>query len=206
MNIALGATGSKHLTETDGTDISVGWVGTCGSGGGAGRPYIRQCTVTKRCWQICEDCAHSFETDPSSSLDLENRWRRPVSYRSIEFLAIIIDILIILSAGVLADAIYRLATTEFSSTSTDYAAAAAVIAASLLKCRGLYKPMVKVNRGLAISIIQLFFGSLEGFLVAINANTGKVKWQTRVAKSSDGFSLTGEAKLAMVVEAPPLRR
>jgi hypothetical protein len=27
MNIAVGITGSKHLAETDGTDISVGWVG-----------------------------------------------------------------------------------------------------------------------------------------------------------------------------------
>jgi hypothetical protein len=27
MNIAVGITGSKHLAETDSTDISVGWVG-----------------------------------------------------------------------------------------------------------------------------------------------------------------------------------
>jgi alcohol dehydrogenase (cytochrome c) len=49
----------------------------------------------------------------------------------------------------------------------------------------------KVNRGLAILDNSLFFGSLDGYLVAINANTGKVNWQTRVAKSSEGFSLTG---------------
>jgi alcohol dehydrogenase (cytochrome c) len=49
----------------------------------------------------------------------------------------------------------------------------------------------KVNRGLAILESLLFFGSLDGYLVAIDANTGKVNWQTRVAKSSDGFSLTG---------------
>jgi alcohol dehydrogenase (cytochrome c) len=49
----------------------------------------------------------------------------------------------------------------------------------------------KVNRGLAILGNSLFFGSLDGYLVAINANTGKVNWQTRVAKSSEGFSLTG---------------
>ena len=49
----------------------------------------------------------------------------------------------------------------------------------------------KVNRGLAILDSSLFLGSLDGFLLAINANTGQVKWQTRVAKSSDGFSLTG---------------
>jgi alcohol dehydrogenase (cytochrome c) len=49
----------------------------------------------------------------------------------------------------------------------------------------------RVNRGLAILDNSLFFGSVDGYLTAINANTGKVKWQTRVAKSSDGYSLTG---------------
>ena len=48
-----------------------------------------------------------------------------------------------------------------------------------------------MNRGLAILDNSLFFGSLDGYLIAINANTGKVNWQTQVAKSSDGFSLTG---------------
>jgi alcohol dehydrogenase (cytochrome c) len=48
-----------------------------------------------------------------------------------------------------------------------------------------------VNRGLAILDNSLFLGALDGYLVAINANTGKVKWQTRVARSSDGFSITG---------------
>jgi alcohol dehydrogenase (cytochrome c) len=49
----------------------------------------------------------------------------------------------------------------------------------------------RVNRGLAILDNSLFFGSLDGYLIAINANTGKVKWQTQVARSSDGYSLTG---------------
>jgi hypothetical protein len=82
---------------------------------------------------------------PDSSLNFENRWRWPVSYRSIEVLAVIIDIVIILSAGMLADAVYRLTTAELSSEITTYAAAAAVVAAlftSLLKGRGLYKPTV----------------------------------------------------------------
>ena len=49
----------------------------------------------------------------------------------------------------------------------------------------------RVNRGLAILDNSLFFGSLDGYLIAIDANTGKVKWQTQVARSSDGYSLTG---------------
>ena len=49
----------------------------------------------------------------------------------------------------------------------------------------------KVNRGLAILDNSLFFGSLDGYLVAINATTGKVNWLTQVAKPSEGYSLTG---------------
>ena len=48
-----------------------------------------------------------------------------------------------------------------------------------------------VNRGLAILGDTLFFGSFDGYLVAINAHNGKVIWQTQVAKSSDGYSMTG---------------
>ena len=48
-----------------------------------------------------------------------------------------------------------------------------------------------VNRGLAVQGSTLFFGSLDGYLVAINANDGKVIWQTSVANPSDGYSITG---------------
>lgn len=47
------------------------------------------------------------------------------------------------------------------------------------------------NRGLAVYGSTLFFGSLDGYLIALNANDGKVIWQTLVASPSDGFSLTG---------------
>jgi alcohol dehydrogenase (cytochrome c) len=47
------------------------------------------------------------------------------------------------------------------------------------------------NRGLAVWGNVLFFGSLDGFLVAINATNGSVIWQTAVAKPSDGFTMTG---------------
>jgi len=48
-----------------------------------------------------------------------------------------------------------------------------------------------VNRGLAISGSTIFLGSLEGYLVAINANDGKVVWQTQVSNPSDGYTITG---------------
>lgn len=48
-----------------------------------------------------------------------------------------------------------------------------------------------VNRGLAILGDTLFFGSFDGYLIALNAHDGKVIWQTEVAKSSDGYSMTG---------------
>jgi alcohol dehydrogenase (cytochrome c) len=47
------------------------------------------------------------------------------------------------------------------------------------------------NRGLAILENSVFFASLDGYLIAINADTGNVKWQTRVVSPSEGFSLSG---------------
>jgi alcohol dehydrogenase (cytochrome c) len=49
----------------------------------------------------------------------------------------------------------------------------------------------RVNRGLAIHDNTLFLGSLDGYLVAINANDGKVVWQTQVVDSSAGYTITG---------------
>jgi alcohol dehydrogenase (cytochrome c) len=49
----------------------------------------------------------------------------------------------------------------------------------------------RVNRGLAAQGSTLFLGSLDGYLVAINANDGKVIWQTQVVNSSDGYSISG---------------
>lgn len=48
-----------------------------------------------------------------------------------------------------------------------------------------------LNRGLAAYGNTLFFDSLDGYLIAINASDGKVEWQTRVASSADGYTLTG---------------
>jgi alcohol dehydrogenase (cytochrome c) len=47
------------------------------------------------------------------------------------------------------------------------------------------------NRGLAAYGDTLYFGSLDGYLVAINASNGKIIWQTLVASPSDGYSITG---------------
>ena len=49
----------------------------------------------------------------------------------------------------------------------------------------------RANRGLAVLGNVLFFGSLDGYLVAINATTGDVIWQTEVCSPSDGFTMTG---------------
>ena len=59
------------------------------------------------------------------------------------------------------------------------------ISADLKLCCG------RINRGLALLGQQVFLGSLDGYLVAINANTGKMNWQTRVADLSDGYTMTG---------------
>jgi alcohol dehydrogenase (cytochrome c) len=49
----------------------------------------------------------------------------------------------------------------------------------------------RVNRGLAAAGNTIFFGTADGYLVAINANDGKILWQILVAKPSDGYSVTG---------------
>ena len=92
-------------------------------------------------------------------------WRSPVSYRSIETLAVIADILTILSAGLLASAIYGLATAELPSELTNYTGAAAVVAAlftSVVKERGLYKPTILLAwtaqiRSVTIAWFGVFF-------------------------------------------------
>lgn len=49
----------------------------------------------------------------------------------------------------------------------------------------------RVNRGLAILGRVLFLASLDGYLIALDANTGTELWKTRVAKPSAGYTLTG---------------
>jgi alcohol dehydrogenase (cytochrome c) len=48
-----------------------------------------------------------------------------------------------------------------------------------------------VNRGLAVLGQHLYLASLDGYLVALNANTGRMVWETKVADYSQGYSLTG---------------
>lgn len=49
----------------------------------------------------------------------------------------------------------------------------------------------RVNRGLAILDNHLFFATLDGHLIAIDANTGHEIWDINVAKSSSGYTMTG---------------
>jgi alcohol dehydrogenase (cytochrome c) len=54
----------------------------------------------------------------------------------------------------------------------------------------------RVNRGLAIFGNVLFWQSLDGHLLAINANSGQVLWETQVADPADGFTMTGAPLVA----------
>jgi len=47
------------------------------------------------------------------------------------------------------------------------------------------------NRGLAILGNVLFMGSLDCYLVAVNASTGVEMWETPVCNPADGFAMTG---------------
>lgn len=49
----------------------------------------------------------------------------------------------------------------------------------------------RASRGLAILGKLLFLGSVDGALVAINANDGSVIWQTPVVNPSDGYTMSG---------------
>ena len=46
------------------------------------------------------------------------------------------------------------------------------------------------NRGLAVRGNRLYVLTLDSFLVAVDATTGQMLWQSKVAESSEGFSLT----------------
>jgi alcohol dehydrogenase (cytochrome c) len=47
-----------------------------------------------------------------------------------------------------------------------------------------------VNRGLAVLGDAIFMGTLDGYLVALDASTGRVKWETKVVDYTQGYSLT----------------
>ncbi len=55
---------------------------------------------------------------------------------------------------------------------------------------------VPVNRGLAVYGSTLFLGTLDGYLVAINANDGRVIWEKLVVAPSGGYSITGAPLIA----------
>jgi alcohol dehydrogenase (cytochrome c) len=48
----------------------------------------------------------------------------------------------------------------------------------------------RVNRGVALLGTTAFVGTLDAHLVALDATDGSHKWETRVADSSDGYSIT----------------
>jgi len=54
----------------------------------------------------------------------------------------------------------------------------------------------RVNRGLALFGGTVFLGSLDGHLVAINANNGEEIWDVEVARPSDGYTITGAPLIA----------
>lgn len=54
----------------------------------------------------------------------------------------------------------------------------------------------RVNRGLAMLGDALFLGTLDGYLVAINARTGRPMWEKLVADPDAGYTLTGAPLVA----------
>src|SRR5215510_1622633 len=109
------------------------------------------------------------EPDVSESLHFDRRWRWPLSYRSIEVLAIFVDTLIIVAAGVVADAAYGLTITALPTEITIYGGAAALVAALLtcvLKERGLYKPTALLNWTAQVRAVIITWIGVFMFLAA----------------------------------------
>lgn len=52
-----------------------------------------------------------------------------------------------------------------------------------------------VNRGVALRDERLFFGTLDGRLLALEATTGKVLWETQTTDVSRPYSITGAPRL-----------
>ena len=120
MNMVTRATRSRELSGTA-EKINLGLDSAGILVGGANR--LRQARGPVGHAAAANAQAQNIQ-DNYTSLDLENRRRWPISYRSIEIVALFVDVLTILSAGVLADTIYGL-TTERPSEITSYAGAAA---------------------------------------------------------------------------------
>lgn len=54
----------------------------------------------------------------------------------------------------------------------------------------------RVNRGLAVFGHSVYLAALDGYLISLDANTGRMIWQTKVAESSEGYTLTGAPLVA----------
>jgi putative colanic acid biosynthesis UDP-glucose lipid carrier transferase len=161
MNIVASAYNSKHLagtTERTNLELAGNDVPTRPAevlAGANGR--VPSNALTKRAQE-----RHLFDIS-----NFEKRWRWPLSYRTIEVLAIFVDTLIIVAAGVLADAAHHLTMTAPPTEITIYGGAAAVVAALLtcvLKERGLYKPTALLNRTAQIRAVIIIWIGVFMFL------------------------------------------
>ncbi len=52
-----------------------------------------------------------------------------------------------------------------------------------------------VNRGIAISRGKLFFGTIDGRLIALDANTGARLWETQTTDNSKPYTITGAPRV-----------
>ncbi len=48
----------------------------------------------------------------------------------------------------------------------------------------------RVNRGVALVDDRVVFGTLDAHLIALDAKTGALRWDTTVAEPGEGFSIT----------------
>ncbi|MFC2087390.1 PQQ-binding-like beta-propeller repeat protein [Bacteroidota bacterium] len=53
-----------------------------------------------------------------------------------------------------------------------------------------------VNRGLAMYNGRIYMGALDGRLIALDASSGKVRWETYTIDTSRYYSITGATRVA----------
>jgi ABC-type multidrug transport system fused ATPase/permease subunit len=162
----------RSTLELAGDDPLVGtWVLWPGSNGRvasfAKHAQERQVIATPHKSVRLWNSANVSELDRNESPSFERGWRWPLSYRSIEGLAVFVDALIIVFTSVLADAGYRLATAALPTEITIHVGMAAVVAAlltCLLRERGLYKPTALMNWRVQVRAVTIIWIGVFVFL------------------------------------------
>ena len=127
---------------------------------------------------VRSDASHAAVGDAAKPNAARRRWKWPLSYRSVEVVAILTDVALIIAASLLAGEGYRLVVEGVVVDPTFYLGLSAIVAAlyvAIMKERGLYKPteLLEWNRQVRLVVVtwtgvMLF---LSGCVFALKAGS-----------------------------------